>query len=79
MLHQRPNTFAQTCLLASAFSLQSDGGPYIFVHLNWNTPEAQADYRFLDLINSDGLLERCEAFNEPKGRASADCIRRDSR
>ena len=33
MLHQRPNTFAQTCLLALTFSLQSDGGPYIYGHL----------------------------------------------
>ena len=27
--NQRPNAFAQTCLLAHAFSLQSRGGPYI--------------------------------------------------
>ena len=33
MLHQRPNTFAQTCLLALSFSLQSDGGPYIFAQV----------------------------------------------
>ena len=34
MLHQRPNTFAQTCLLALSFSLQSDGGPYMDVQVN---------------------------------------------
>jgi hypothetical protein len=33
VLHQRPNTFAQTCLLALSFSLQSDGGPYIYGHV----------------------------------------------
>ena len=32
-LHYRPNTFAQTCLLALNFSLQSGGGPYIPVQV----------------------------------------------
>ena len=32
-LHQRPNTFAQTCLLALDFPLQSGGGPYILVQV----------------------------------------------
>ena len=57
MLHQRPNTFAQTCLLASAFSLQSDGGPYIYVHLepiykHWpTTRESAVDLKYLGYVS----------------------------
>jgi hypothetical protein len=41
VLHQRPNTFAQTCLLPLSFSLQSDGGPYIFGHVTTTTAGIQ--------------------------------------
>ena len=63
MLHQRPNTFAQTCLLALTFSLQSDGGPYItstviLAAFCFFTPnKAIADsYAIFTLISDNGII-----------------------
>jgi hypothetical protein len=74
MLHKRPNTFAQTCLLALSFSLQSDGGPYIFAHLPNSSTNSEVAQRTLRTIRAlvtqpiDGHSFRRKL--RPRGRLS---------
>jgi hypothetical protein len=58
--NQRPYTFAQTCLLAQTFPLQSRGGPYIM-----RTKQPSASYRQVE-SSCSGVIE---AFNRVQRQA----------
>ena len=58
---QRPYTFAQTCLLAQTFPLQSCGGPYISRHTSYNCGDGG------EVIPTEGGGPCWNVFQSPVG------------